>query len=127
MGRQKKTGYVELHARSAFSFLRAASIPSALATRAAEVGLSALALTDRDGFYGSPRLWMATQGTGVRAIYGCELTMEDGTVLPLLVRALKGYQSLCRLITRSKLRAPKGKGMIFWEENWPRSRTAWFV
>ena len=116
MGRQAKTEYVELHARSAFSFLRAASVPGTLAAQAAEVGLSALALTDRDGFYGSPRLWMATQGTGVRAIYGCELTMEDGTVLPLLVRELKGYQNLCRLITRSKLRAPKGESMIFWHE-----------
>ena len=110
------TTYVELHARSAFSFLRAASLPSMLAARAAQIGLSALALTDRDGFYGSPRFWQAAEQAGIRAIYGCELTMEDGSVLPLLVRHAEGYQTLCRLLTRSKLRAPKGKGFVCWNE-----------
>ena len=108
--------YVELHARSAFSFLRGASVPNTLATRAAEIGLSALAITDRDGFYGCPRAWMAAEETGVRAIYGCEITMEDGSVLPLLARTTTGYQNLCRLLTRSKLRAPKGESMVFWHE-----------
>lgn len=109
-------GYVELHARSAFSFLRGASLPSALAARACEVGLSALAIVDRDGFYGSPRAWIAAAAAGIRAIYGCELTLEDGAVLPILVRDTNGYQNLCRLLTRSKLRAPKGEGVIFWDE-----------
>ncbi len=116
MGKTVRDGYVELHARSAFSFLRAASLPNALAARAAEVGLASLALLDRDGFYGSPRFWQAAERSGVRAIYGCELTMEDGSVLPVLVRDADGYQSLCRLLTRSKLRAPKGKSVVFWEE-----------
>ena len=111
-----KDGYVELHARSAFSFLRAASLPNALAERAAGIGLSSLALLDRDGFYGSPRFWQAAEQAGVRAIYGCELTMEDGSVLPLLVRDATGYQTLCRLLSRSKLRAPKGESVIFWHE-----------
>ncbi len=116
MGKSAGEPYVELHARSAFSFLRAASLPNTLAARAAEVGLSSLAITDRDGFYASPRLWLAAEQTGIRAIYGCELTMEDGSVLPLLVRNTQGYQSLCRLLTRSKLRAPKGESRIFWPE-----------
>ncbi len=116
MGKAAGEPYVELHARSAFSFLCAASLPNTLAARAAEVGLSSLAITDRDGFYASPRLWLAAEQTGIRAIYGCELTMEDGSVLPLLVRNTQGYQSLCRLLTRSKLRAPKGESRIFWPE-----------
>ena len=116
MGKSAGDDYVELHARSAFSFLRAASLPNTLATRAAEVGLSSLAITDRDGFYASPRFWLAAEQTGIRAIYGCELTMEDGDVLPLLVRTTRGYQNLCRLLTRSKLRAPKGESRIFWPE-----------
>ena len=116
MGKSGEEPYVELHARSAFSFLRAASLPHTLATRAAEVGLSSLAVVDRDGFYASPRFWQAAEQTGIRAIYGCELTMEDGSVLSLLVRNTVGYQSLCRLLTRSKLRAPKGESRIFWPE-----------
>ncbi len=108
--------YVELHARSAFSFLRAASLPNALAEQAAGIGLASLALLDRDGFYGSPRFWQAAEQAGVRAIYGCELTMEDGSVLPLLVRNATSYQNLCRLLSRSKLRAPKGESVIFWHE-----------
>ena len=113
---QKRAAYVELHARSAFSFLRGASLPQVLATRAAEVGLSAITLCDRDGFYGAPRFWIGADGAGVRAIYGCELTMEDGSVLPLLVRHINGYQNLCRLLTRSKLRSPKGESFVRWEE-----------
>ncbi len=116
MGKPARDSYVELHARSAFSFLRAASLPHSLAARAAEVDLASLALLDRDGFYGSPRFWQAAERAGVRAINGCELTMEDGSVLPVLVRDASGYQSLCRLLTRSKLRAPKGKSVILWEE-----------
>ena len=116
MGKTAGETYVELHARSAFSFLRAASLPNALAARAAEVGLSSLAVVDRDGFYGSPRFWIAAEQAGIRAIYGCELTMEDGSVLPLLVRHAAGYQSLCRLLTRSKLRAPKGESVVRWDE-----------
>ena len=113
----EKTGaYVELHARSAFSLLRGASLPGALAARAAEIGLPALALCDRNGFYGSPRLWTASLETGIRAIYGCELTLEDSTVLPVLVRTTAGYQALCRLLTRAAMRAPKGMGTIRWDE-----------
>ena len=50
--------YVELHARSAFSFLRGASQPEPLVERAAQLDLPALALCDRDGLYGAPRLRM---------------------------------------------------------------------
>ena len=50
--------YIELHARSAFSFLEGASAPEDLISRASELGLPAMALLDRDGFYGSPRFHM---------------------------------------------------------------------
>ena len=112
----KNNPYVELHARSAFSFLRGASQPHVLAEGAAAAGLSSLAIVDRDGFYGSPRFWQAAGVTGIRALYGCELTLEDGSVLPLLVRTVEGYQRVCRLLTRSKLRAPKGESFVRWDE-----------
>ena len=88
--------YIELHARSAFSFLRGASSPERLMQRAAELALPALAVCDRDGVYGSPRAFQAGKEAGVRAIVGSELTMEDGSVQPVLVRSRSGYQNLTR-------------------------------
>jgi error-prone DNA polymerase len=108
--------YVELHATSAFSFLRGASTPEQLAGVAAEQGLSALGLCDRDGVYGSARLHAAAKERGLRGIVGAELTMEDGSSLPVLVESRQGYQNLCRLITRSKLRSPKGESRVAWSE-----------
>src|ERR1039458_2040856 len=59
--------YVELHARSAFSFLQGASAPEDLVSACAELGIPAMALLDRDGVYGAPRFHMAAKKTGMRA------------------------------------------------------------
>jgi len=102
--------YVELHARSAFSFLEGGSLPESLAITAAGLGLPALALMDKNGFYGSPRLHMAAKKTGIRAHVGSELSVTDqyGTVqYPLLCESREGYQNLSRLISKTKLRVPK--------------------
>ncbi|HWL50827.1 MAG TPA: error-prone DNA polymerase [Chthoniobacteraceae bacterium] len=109
-------GYVELHARSAFSFLRGASQPEALAHRAAELGLPAIGLCDRDGLYGAPRFYAAAREAGVRAIVGAELTLEDGSVLPVLVQNRTGYQNLSRLITKAKLRGTKELAPVHWDD-----------
>ena len=108
--------YVELHARSAFSFMRGASTPEQLAQYAAALGLSAMALCDRDGVYGAPRFFAAAKEHGIRPIVGAELTMEDETVLPVLVESRTGYQNLCRLITRAKLRGTKTECAVLWNE-----------
>ncbi|MCF7762292.1 MAG: error-prone DNA polymerase [Verrucomicrobia bacterium] len=108
--------YIELHARSAFSFLRGASLPEQLAKAASNLGMPAMALCDRDGVYGAPRFFRAARELGMRPIIGAELTMEDGTVLPVLVESRVGYQNLCRLVTESKLRAEKNKGAVQWAE-----------
>lgn len=108
--------YVELHARSAFSFLRGGSDPEALAREAARLQLPALALCDRDGFYGSVRLHMAAKEAGFRALPGCELTLDDGAVVPLLVESQAGYRTLGELLTTANLRAPKGEGRVTWAE-----------
>jgi len=99
--------YIELHTRSAFSFLRGASLPEELAGYCAELGMPALALLDRDGLSGAPRFHQAAQKHGLRAHIGAEITLQDGSVLPLLVENRIGYQNLCRLITDIKLRSPK--------------------
>jgi error-prone DNA polymerase len=99
--------YVELHARSAFSFLQGASLPEEYADVAASFGMPAMALLDRDGFYGSPRFFASMKKGGMRGLTGAELLCTDGARYPLLVKSRKGYQNLCRLITRTKLRTGK--------------------
>jgi error-prone DNA polymerase len=101
--------YVELSARSAFSFLEAAASPEALVDEAARLEHSALALVDVDGVYGVPRFHKAAQAAGVRPLVGAALTLVDGTRLGLLVESRAGYRALGRLITRVKARAPKGR------------------
>src|SRR6267378_251537 len=110
------TPYIELHARSAFSFLGGSSAPEHLAYRAADLQLPAVALCDRDGVFGAPRFHTAAQESKIRSLIGCELTMEDGSVLPVIVRSRNGYQNLCRLLSRAKLRAPKNESSIGWNE-----------
>src|ERR1700730_2368755 len=104
--------YVELHARSAFSFLEGSSLPEELASRCAELDIPALALLDRDGVSGAPRFHLAAQKVGIRAHIGVEVTSTEGVRYPLLAENRTGYQNLCRLITRMKLRAKKGEGAV---------------
>ncbi len=103
--------YLELHARSAFSFLRGASDPEALAARALELQLPAVALLDRDGVCGAPRFFEAAREGGLRPRVGAEITMEDGSIVPLLATNRTGYQNLCQLITEAKL-TPRALGIV---------------
>jgi error-prone DNA polymerase len=108
--------YVELHARSAFSFLEGASTPERLASTCSVLGMPSMALLDRDGMYGSPRFHLAMTKIGLKAHIGAEITCTEGGRLVLLVGSAEGYRNLCRLLTRMKLRAGKGKGAILLEE-----------
>jgi len=108
--------YVELHARSAFSFLEGASAPEELVGLCAERGMPAMALLDRDGVYGSPRFHLTAKKHSIRAHVGAEITSTEGWRYVLLVQSREGYQNLCRLITRMKLRAKKGEGRAQAEE-----------
>ncbi len=108
--------YVELHARSAFSFLEGACVPEELAGACASLDMPAMALLDRNGVYGAPRFHMAAKKAGVRAHIGSEITCINGRTYPLLVASREGYRNLCRLVTRMKLRAPKGEGAATLDE-----------
>ena len=118
--------YVELHTRSAFSFLEGASVPEGFAEVCAARQMPAMALLDRDGVYGAPRFYFAAKKLNLKAHIGAEITSllspistgapfipsvgMSGISLPrvsLLCASRAGYQNLCRLITRTKLRAPK--------------------
>ena len=102
--------YVELHSRSAFSFLEGASLPEEL------VGVC-------NGVYGAPRFHLAAQKLKLRAHIGAEVTVDDTLFgeagparYPLLAESRQGYQNLCRLITRTKLRAKKEESAARIEE-----------
>jgi error-prone DNA polymerase len=138
--------YIEHHARSAFSFLEGASLPEEFAAVCAQLKLPAMALLDTDGVYGAPRFHLAAQKTKIKAHIGAEVTTQPKKIsdfrfqiedlhpngassicnlksaiynsfrIPLLVSTRAGYQNLCRLITRMKLRAKKGEGAVCTEE-----------
>jgi error-prone DNA polymerase len=144
--------FIELHSRSAFSFLEGASLPEDLIATCDHLNMPAMALLDRDGVYGAPRFYMAAKKAGIKANLGAEVTLQlspqshrdpekkiadhrlqafdkpsvsnssvsprlRGEVrLPLLVSSRAGYQNLCRLITKMKLRSKKGEGAVCKEE-----------
>ncbi len=96
--------YAELRCRSCFSFLEGGSQPEELVARAAELGLSALALADRSGLYGAVRAHAEARRRGFPLIVGAEVAVEDlGRGRPgwltLLARDREGYANLCRLLT----------------------------
>jgi error-prone DNA polymerase len=108
--------YSEMHARSAFSFLEGGSIPEELITVCAEQGMPSMALMDRDGVYGSARFHLAAEKAKIKAHIGAEVTATEGWRYVLLAKSREGYQNLCRLITKMKLRAAKGEGSVSADE-----------
>jgi error-prone DNA polymerase len=108
--------YAELHAWSNFSFLQGGSHPEELVERAAVLGLTAIALTDRDGLYGAVRFATHARRRGVEAIIGSELTFEDGSRIVLLVEDEAGYAHLCELISRAQMRGSKGDARLRLED-----------
>ncbi|MGC9995239.1 MAG: error-prone DNA polymerase [Terriglobia bacterium] len=111
-----RLSYVELHARSAFSFLEGACTPEELANLCAHYQMPAMALLDRDGVYGSPRFHLAARKLSLSPHIGAEVSSPQGWRYPLLVKSRAGYQNLCRLITQMKLRGKKGDAYVLDEE-----------
>jgi len=115
-------GFVHLDVRSFFSLKEGAFSPEALARRAAELGMPAVALADRDGLYGAARFADACERWGVRPIFGASLTVREAGTLPLsrpgsrpadasavlLARDATGYANLCRLVTDAHMTGERG-------------------
>src|SRR5712692_2557612 len=99
--------YAELHCHSAYSFLDGASPPDALLAEAHHHGYPALALTDRNGIYGSLAFAHAAKPLGIQAITGAAVTLTDGSELILLAETPQGYTNLCRLLTTTHLGAER--------------------
>jgi error-prone DNA polymerase len=109
--------YAELHAHSSYSFLDGASSPEDLLAEAERLGLTALALTDHDGFYGAARFAEVADlmEAPLQTVFGAELSLElpapqRGTPDPLgdhllvLARGMEGYHRLSGAITTAQLR-----------------------
>ena len=104
--------YVPLWCKSNYSFLEGASHPEELVRTAAERGIPALAVTDRDGVYGVVRAHVQARKSGLPLIIGSQITLDDGTLIILLAADRRGYARLCRLISLGRLRGPKGHSAV---------------
>jgi len=110
--------YAELHCHSNFSFLDGASGPEDLVEEAVRLGLEALALTDRNGFYGVVRFAEAARAHGLLTVFGAELSLTDPTDpfgqvggagdIVVLARGPEGYARLGRAISEGQMEGNKG-------------------
>ncbi|MFF4205709.1 error-prone DNA polymerase [Streptomyces sp. NPDC001668] len=103
-------GWVELHVHSAFSFLQGCAQPHELVDEAVRLGISVLALTDRDGLYAARRLTEAAKEAGIGTVFGAELTLNDpelGSPV-VLARSLEGFRRLSAVISDAQLAGRKG-------------------
>ncbi|HKT20264.1 MAG TPA: error-prone DNA polymerase, partial [Stellaceae bacterium] len=108
--------YAELQVTTHFSFLRGASSCEELFSQAALFGLPALGIADRHSLAGIVRAHEAAKVTGVRAIIGCRLDLDDGTALLVYPTDRAAYGRLCRLLTLGKARAGKGGCTLGWRD-----------
>ena len=95
-------GFAHLHVASSYSLRYGTASPAKLVARAAELGMPALALTDRDGLYGAFKHVKACSEAGIRPLLGADLALRDGRLMgrvTLLAAGRQGWASLCRLVS----------------------------
>jgi len=99
-------GFTHLHVASSYSLRYGTASPAALAARAAELGMPALALTDRDGLYGAFKHAQACAEVGLKPILGADLALAGGGRVTLLAEGRQGWASLCHLVTHGLKAGP---------------------
>jgi error-prone DNA polymerase len=112
--------------KSNFSFLEGASHPDELVEAAAERGLAAMALTDRDGVHGIVRAHTKARELGLKLIIGAEVHYAEGGAPSgdvtethaalVLAPTRSAYAELCRLLTLGRRRAPKGQSLLYLDD-----------
>jgi len=113
------SSYVPLWVKSNHSFLEGASFPEELVERAHALGLSAIAITDRDGVYGLVRAHMRAKELGIRILTGAQVTVGiDGAdhLVVALARSRLGYSHLCRALSLGHARREKGSSLVELED-----------
>ena len=104
--------YAELHCLSHYSFLRGASAPDELISRAAHCGYHALAITDECSLAGVVKAHVAAKEQGLKLIIGSEFTLTEGIRLVALVPNREAYGELSGLISRARRRSGKGEYVV---------------
>ena len=97
------TPFAELHAAGSYNFLRGAGEPDDMVATARRLGLTALALVDRDGFYGAARFATAAAEQGMSTVFGAELSLGGTAPLTVLCRGREGYRRLSHVLTDAHL------------------------
>ena len=113
---KKMLQFAELHTTTNFTFLEGASHPEDYVRRAKELGLEAVAITDRNSLAGVVRAYAEARKIGQRIIIGSELVLSDGQCLIALPTDRNAYGRLCRLISLGRQRAEKGQCLIHKED-----------
>jgi error-prone DNA polymerase len=115
--------YAELQVTTHFSFLRGVSSAEELFTAAANLGITALGVVDRNSVAGMVRAWEAAKTTGVRLVAGCRLDLTSGESLLVYPQDRAGWSRLTRLLSASRALEPvdgrwQGKGTcaIGWDD-----------
>jgi len=104
--------FVHLHCHSSFSFLDGASTVEDLVAQAAQLDMPALAICDHDNLSAAVQFAQAARQSGLKAIQGVEISLEDNSHLTLLAQNEQGYASLCRLLTAAHLHNPRGQARV---------------
>lgn len=100
--------YAELHCLSHYSFLRAASSPAELVLQAAQLGYSAIAITDECSYAGLVKAWQASKQVNLKLISGSEFRCKQFGVFVLLAQNRQGYGQIGRFISQCRRAAEKG-------------------
>jgi error-prone DNA polymerase len=103
------TAFAELIAATNFSFLRGASHAHEMVGRAAELGLAAIGIADRNTLAGVVRAHRAAREHNIRLAVGARLCTTDGFEAACYPTDRAAYGRLCRLLTAGNRRAVKGQ------------------
>ena len=115
--------FVHLHVHSEYSILDGACRVPDLVSRAAELEMPSVSLTDHGSMAGAVQLWKATRNTGVKPVIGCEVYVagnrkahEKGNAhLTLLAADNEGYSNLIKLSSLGYLEGYYYKPRVDWE------------
>jgi error-prone DNA polymerase len=119
--------YTELQVTTNFSFLRGASHPEEMVEKAASMGFSEIAITDRNTFAGIVRAHVAARRSGIRIIPACRLDLIDGPSLLAFPTNIHAYGRISTLLTTGNLRAEKGKCHLYKSDVFKYSSESVFV
>src|ERR1700761_2322852 len=119
--------YAELQVTSNFSFRLGGSHPEELVDKAADLGYSAIALTDRNTFAGVVRAYVVAKDRGIKFIPAVRLDLLDGPSLLAYPTDQAAYSRLSSLLTLGNLRAEKEKCYLYKQDVYQYSEGSIFV